>query len=82
MAENTGSGTNAIKILGEGLVTPGASLLIDGEVKRGIAHVAAGLFGKILFGGVGWGLAAANSFSNSVSGKHLHQHFISQKDAE
>jgi hypothetical protein len=74
--------TNAIKLASEGLITPGSSLLLDGNLKLGGAHLVAGLAAKALLGPVGWLLVAASSFSKSVSGKNLQEHFIgTQKEA-
>lgn len=73
---------NGIKAVGEAFVAPGSSLIIDGDVKNGVLHLAGGLAAKTLVGPIGWGLIAADSFSLSVSGKHLHQHFYTPKKAE
>ncbi len=73
--------TNGVKVLAEAAVLPGFSLLMDGEVKTGAIHAVAGLAARVLIGPIGWGLVAANSFSNSVSNKHLHQHFLPAESA-
>jgi len=67
---------NGVKVAGEALVVPGASLLLDGNVKDGATHVVAAFVARALLGPVGWAYVAADSFSRSVSGKHLHQQFI------
>jgi hypothetical protein len=72
---------NGIKAVGEAFVAPGSSLIIDGDVKNGALHLVGGLAAKSLVGPIGWGLIAADSFSLSVSGKHLHQHFYTSKKA-
>jgi hypothetical protein len=73
---------NAVKIAGEGLVFPGASLLIDGDLKGGGAHLVIGLAAKALIGPIGWFLVAADSFSRSSTGKNLYEHFApAKKDA-
>jgi hypothetical protein len=59
------------------LLLPGASQLMAGNVKSGVLHLAGGVAGKIFFGPVGWLYAAVNSYSNSTTEKHLHQHFTS-----
>lgn len=74
MSESTPVLERAVKVVGEACV-PGASLLLDGRIKEGAIHTAAGLGGRLLLGPIGFVLAAANSFSNSVAGKHLHEHF-------
>lgn len=70
---------NAIRILGEVALLPGTSRLIDGEVKDGSLHAAAGLLVRGLVGGpigvVGSLLVAANSYSRSTSGRNLSEHF-------
>ena len=67
--------TNAIKLVSEGLITPGASLLLDGDIRGGGAHVLLGLAARALLGPVGFLLVAANSFSRSTTGKGLSEQF-------
>lgn len=62
-----------IKILGE-TVVPGASLVLDGEILPGAAHLVGGLVARWAIGPVGWLLVAANSYSKSVTGKSLAEH--------
>jgi hypothetical protein len=79
---NDATVTNAVKLAGEGLIAPGTSLLLDGDIKAGGAHVVAGLAAKALLGPVGWLLVAANSFSKSATGKSLYEQFApAKKDA-
>lgn len=59
-----------VRILGETRVA-GASQILDGKLKSGLFHVAAGVLARSLFGGVGVALVAANSYSKSTSGKGL-----------
>jgi hypothetical protein len=66
---------NGIKIVGETVVAPGASLLLDGNIKAGGAHIIAGIAAKLIFGRIGWMLVALNSFSKSATGRYLHQQF-------
>lgn len=61
---------NAVKLVGES-VTPGASLLLDGKVRLGIIHALA----ASAMGGFGVYLGL-NSYTKSVTGKHLHQHIF------
>jgi hypothetical protein len=65
-----------IKMLGE-TVVPGASLVLDGEILPGAAHLVGGLVARWAFGPVGWLLVAANSYSKSVTGRSLTEHFQS-----
>ncbi len=72
--------TNGVKVVAEAVFLPGSSLPMDGEIKTGAMHVVAGLAARVLLGPLGWGMIAANSYSNSVSGKHLHEHFFPEKE--
>ncbi len=64
-----------VKLAGEALVAPGASLLLDGQVLTGGAHLVGGLVAASVLGPLGWILVAANSYSKSVTGEHLHKQF-------
>ena len=81
---NTGVLENAIKGVGE-VFLPGTSLLLDGEIKSGAGHAIVGVAAWALLGPVRL-LVSANSFSKSVSDKHLHNHlreaFSRGEDAE
>jgi len=61
---------NAIKLAGEALM-PGASLLMDGKIVHGGAHLLAGAVAKAFLGPVGIAVVIANSYSNSTTGKNL-----------
>jgi hypothetical protein len=63
-----------LKLVGE-TVAPGASLLLDGEVASGVAHLVVGTLARMAFGPVGVLLVAADSYSKSVSGKSLLEQF-------
>ncbi len=65
--------SRAIKIAGEALVAPGSSLILDGDIVRGGLHLVGGLVAKAVLGPLGWFLVAANSYSKSVAGGHLHE---------
>lgn len=65
---------NAIKLLGEVFV-PGASLLMDGKIVSGSAHLVVGSWAKAALGPVGLALVIANSYSESSTGKSLLKHF-------
>ena len=73
MSETTGA--RALKVVGE-VIAPGCSLGLDGNIKDGALHLTAGAVGAALFGPLAWFYAGANSYSNSVSGKHFHEHFF------
>jgi hypothetical protein len=70
---------NGVKAAGEVFAFPGASLVIDGNVKGAALHIAGAAAARVLLGPVGWFYFAADSFSKSVSGKNLHEYFIPTK---
>lgn len=72
---------NAVKLLGE-TVVPGASLMMDGRIVEGGAHLLASLAAGALLGPIGLGLVAVNSYSRSTAGKHLINHFVEITPAE
>lgn len=59
-----------LRVVAESRV-PGGSQLLDGKLKSGVFHLAAGVLARSLFGGIGVALVAANSYSKSTSGKGL-----------
>lgn len=67
---------NGVKAAGEVMVVPGASLVLDGNIKDGATHIVGAFVARALLGPIAWGYIAADSFSKSVSGKNLHQHFL------
>jgi hypothetical protein len=69
---------NGVKVAGEAMVIPGASLLLDGNIKGAATHIAGAYVARALLGPIGWAFFAADSFSVSVSGKNLHEHFLSK----
>lgn len=71
---------NAVKLAGEGLIAPGTSLLLDGDIKGGAVHLVVGLAAKALLGPIGWVLVAADSFSRSTTGKGLQDQFANKKE--
>jgi hypothetical protein len=77
---------NGVKVLGEVAVVPGASLIVDGEVKSGIVHAAGGLLGLAVLGPVlgplTWLAMGADSYSRSVAGKTIVDQFKKPKLAE
>jgi len=86
MSNDTAPGTllvNGVKVLGEVAVVPGASLIVDGQVKSGIVHAAGGLLGLAILGPVlgplAWLAVGADSYSRSVSGKTIVDQFSKKK---
>lgn len=65
---------NAVKLLGEA-VMPGASLLMDGKILTGGAHLLAGALAKVALGPLGVALVIANSYALSSTGKSLLKQF-------
>jgi hypothetical protein len=65
---------NAIKLVGE-YFAPGASLLIDGKILPGTAHLVAGLLLRSAIGPIGYGLVIANSYASSITGRNLLKQF-------
>ncbi len=61
---------NAIRIVGE-VFAPGASLLMDGKILAGSAHLILGMWSRVTLGPIATGLIIANSFSTSTTGKNL-----------
>jgi len=77
MAQKTGVVVeNGVRLFSEALL-PGTSLLIDGDVKSGLAHAGIGLLAAAVFGPLGWVAVAADSYSRSVTGKSLTEQFSS-----
>jgi hypothetical protein len=72
--------TRAAKLVGE-VFLPGASLVLDGDVRGGTLHFVGGVVGRMLLGPVGWLYAAADSYSQSNTGLHFHQHFVGRAKA-
>jgi hypothetical protein len=66
---------NGVKLVGE-LILPGTSLLMDENIRSGVAHAAVGLLARAALGVPGLMLVAANSFAQSVTGKSLIANLI------
>ena len=63
-----------VKLAAEAFVLPGSSLILDGKIVPGGAHAVGSVLAKWLVGPVGWVFLAANSYSKSVTDRHLHEH--------
>ncbi len=70
---------NGAKALGEIAIVPGASLIADGDLRAGVVHSVIGITAGIVFGPLGWLAVAANSYSRSITGHHLYEHFVPEK---
>lgn len=72
---------NAVKLLADTTVLPGASLMVDGNINSGLGYAATGLAAKIglgllggpLIGTLGFVLVGLNSYSQSVAHKNILQ---------
>jgi hypothetical protein len=64
---------NGVKMVGERFL-PGTSLMIDGDIKGGLAHAALGVVALVALGPLGWFAVAADSYAKSVTGKGLIDH--------
>lgn len=71
---------NAVKLVGEAFV-PGASLLMEGKILQGGAHLIAGMAARAILGPIGWALVVANSYANSTTGKGLLKQFTREEHA-
>jgi hypothetical protein len=71
---------NGVKLVGERFL-PGTSLMVDGDIKGGLAHAALGVVALAALGPLGWFAVAANSYSKSVTGKGLIDHLSSSSPA-
>ncbi|MCX4246653.1 DUF6072 family protein [Paraliomyxa miuraensis] len=74
MDEQNNTVNNAIKLIGESFA-PGASLLMDGKILPGAAHLLVGMWTRAVLGPVGLGLVMANSYATSTTGKSLLKQF-------
>jgi hypothetical protein len=84
MAEEKEKLTNGVKLVGEAL-TPGISLLMDGKLGSGAAHVLVGFVARWALGPIGYIATAANSYSKSVNDKYLWEYVgdaLKKKEAE
>jgi hypothetical protein len=66
--------SNGVKLLGETLVTPGASLVLDGRIGSGLVHGALGLAATAILGPVApiaRILLSINSYSQSVTDRNI-----------
>lgn len=65
---------NAVKLLGETII-PGASLLMEGKIAQGGAHLLAGAAARFLLGPIGVAVVIANSYSQATTGKNIIKQF-------
>ena len=67
----------ALKLGGE-LMVPGFSQYADREFGQGLVHTGIAIVAKVAIGPAGFFLAAANSFTKSLTGKHLHEYLLQE----
>jgi hypothetical protein len=65
---------NGVKLVGEVAVLPGSGLLLEGKVVSGLVHTGSAILAGALIGPIGWALVVLDSYSESVTGKHLWNH--------
>ena len=66
--------SNALRLAGDTLIAPGTSLIIDGKIADGAAHVAVGIAARAVFGPIGWLAVAADAYAKSTTGTSLLDH--------
>ncbi len=64
-----------IKVAAES-AAPGGSLFLDGKIGLGALHLVGAGLARTFLGPAGVALVALNSYSKSVSGKHLHERIL------
>jgi hypothetical protein len=74
------SNQNAVKLIGEA-VLPGASLLMEGEILAGGAHLLLGWAARAVLGPIGLAVVIANSYSRATTGKGLLKQFSKNEPA-
>ena len=74
---------NGAKVIGEVAVVPGASLIVDGDVKSGLLHAGGAILGVALLGPIlgplSWFALGADSYSKSISGRSVVDQFQAPK---
>ena len=69
---------NGARLVGD-VVLPGVSQVVNGDIKSGTAHAAVALAAGAVLGGllvpVVWAAAGLNSYSRSVTGRNVFEHF-------
>ena len=74
-----GQAINALKLVADVAIIPGASQLVEGNVGSGVTYGAVGVVAKMLspmlgpLGWLPWLVAGLDSFSMSANGNHIWQ---------
>ncbi|MBM3779492.1 MAG: hypothetical protein FJW23_14855 [Acidimicrobiia bacterium] len=77
---------NGARLVGD-IILPGVSQAVNGDIKSGAAHAAVAVGAATLLGAgllvpVVWAAAGLNSYSRSVTGRNVVEHFDWRKAAE
>jgi hypothetical protein len=62
---------NGIKFVGETMVLPGSSLMLEGKIGSGLLHTVAAVAAGAVLGPIGALLVIANSYSKAVTDQNL-----------
>ncbi|PCK01932.1 MAG: hypothetical protein COA42_22695 [Alteromonadaceae bacterium] len=72
MSENAKILGNGLKLVSEVVISPGTSLLLDGNIASGVLHMAGGLLSRVVLGATLGPIAVVglvlNSYSKSTTG--------------
>lgn len=71
---------NGLKMIGEMALIPGTSLFVDGQIKSGVIHAAAGITAGALLGAPAALAVCANSLSVSLTKKSLIDNLFGSKN--
>ena len=69
---------NGARLVGDAFL-PGISQVAGGDIRNGALHAAVAVGASALTGGligpIVWGASALNSYSRSVTGRNVYEHF-------
>jgi len=75
---------NGARLVGDAFL-PGVSQAANGDIKSGALHAAIAVGATMLTGGligpIVWGASAINSYSRSVTGRNVYEHFKTETQA-
>jgi hypothetical protein len=67
---------NTLRLLGDTLVAPGTSLVLDGKLGSGAARMIVGVAARAAFGPIGWLAVAADAYAKSTTGTGLVERIV------
>jgi hypothetical protein len=70
---------NGVLAIADFGLLPGASQLVEGQVKSGVLHAVTGLLAGAVFGPLGWLAVGADSYAKTLTGKSLLENFKDDK---